>query len=306
MIDKFLEIVKSKLGCGYVLGSPRKIGEPEVLTQEILDYYKRTLGSSHYDFNGYSASKWIGKETFDCSGLVVYALYQLKLVDKDYVADSIYHSLCNDIKKEELQPGDLCFVKGTTITHVAIFVGDGKVVHARGTFYGVVETALFSSFNVFGRLKCFKDENAIESVICKKVIKVTSSLNVRQLPDATSNVLGQLKNGDIVQVTGKINKWFRIEFKGFDAYISGDYTEDLPMINIDINKINYDSLNAKYQNLLKSYNALTSEHEKSQVEITTLKAEIKQLTDENSQLKNIVNKSIVTKMKEAIIKGMKK
>jgi len=36
-----------------------------------------------------------------------------------------------------------------------VYIGNGRVIHARGTAYGVVETELFASFTVFGRLKVF-------------------------------------------------------------------------------------------------------------------------------------------------------
>lgn len=158
VLNKFLSLVKSKLGCGYVWGAPRIIDKPEIITAELLEWYKRTFGASHYT----TAGKWIGREAFDCSGLVVWALSILGLIKQDYTAAGIYGSLCNPIGKDKLQPGDLCFRKRYTIEHVGVYIGNGRVVHARGTFYGVVGTALFDSFNLFGRLRVFwKDEDSM-------------------------------------------------------------------------------------------------------------------------------------------------
>lgn len=154
MVDKFLSLVKSKLGCGYVWGAPKTFDKPEIITAGILEQYKRTFGASHYT----TADKWIGKEGFDCSGLIVWALADMGLNNKDYTALGLYSYMCNPISKGELQPGDLCFRKSSTIDHVAVYVGNGRVIHARGSFYGVVETALFDSFNLFGRLKCLEVE----------------------------------------------------------------------------------------------------------------------------------------------------
>ena len=89
---------------------------------------------------------------FDCSGLIVWALQKLGSVNGDYFARDLYANLCVPISKNELKSGDLCFEKKDTITHVGIY-DNGKVIHARGTNYGVVETELYDSFNVFGRLK---------------------------------------------------------------------------------------------------------------------------------------------------------
>ena len=66
----------------------------------------------------------------------------------------------------------------------------------------------------------------IDSLVCKKIINVNTALNVRELPNTNSKILGQLKNGDIVQVTGKANNWYRINYNGKDAFISGDYVKD--------------------------------------------------------------------------------
>lgn len=149
-MSKLVELVKSKVGCGYVWGA-----QGEILTDAKYKWFKNTFGASHYEFPHVSASKWIGKQCFDCSGLVVWALQELGLVpkNKDYTASMLYSQLCTPIKKEELVPNDLVFVKTDgKITHVGIYVGNGKVVEAKGTSYGVVNSTL-TGFNVFGRLK---------------------------------------------------------------------------------------------------------------------------------------------------------
>ena len=60
---------------------------------------------------------------------------------------------------EQMQPGDLIFYSHNyngqylNITHVAIYVGGGKVVEARGTAYGVVyrDTPNLGSIVMIGR-----------------------------------------------------------------------------------------------------------------------------------------------------------
>ena len=59
------------------------------------------------------------------------------------------------VNKEELRPGDLIFYsyevnnQFRNISHVAIYVGDGKMIHAANTERGVVEDTLSTSSVVF-------------------------------------------------------------------------------------------------------------------------------------------------------------
>lgn len=154
MKKKFLELIRSKLGCGYVYGS-----QGEVMTKGLLNTLVNRFGRSHYYFDGYSAEKWLGKQCFDCSGLIVWALQQLGLIRTDLTADSLYH-ICDPVEKGKLEPGNLVFYQNESgyKTHVGVYMGNGKVIHARGTAYGVVETELFASFTAFGRLKVFSPE----------------------------------------------------------------------------------------------------------------------------------------------------
>jgi cell wall-associated NlpC family hydrolase len=70
-----------------------------------------------------------GPDTFDCSGLVVYAYSQ--------VGVSLPHSsyaLWNAgvyVSQDQLQPGDLVFFDG--LGHVGIYIGGGQFIHAPHT-----------------------------------------------------------------------------------------------------------------------------------------------------------------------------
>jgi len=179
-LNEFVDLVNSKIGQGYVWGGQND----DLLTKEKLDNLVNIFRRDHYYFDGYSAEKWIGKEYYDCSDLIVYALEKLGLVTSDYSADGLYYSLCIPISKDDLQVGDLCFCRTSSgIVHVGMYAGNNTVTHARGTAYGVVQTELFDSFNLFGRLKFFANdtweeklwqqrlgENAIKSLALKSKI----------------------------------------------------------------------------------------------------------------------------------------
>ena len=154
-MNKLLELAKTKLGCGYVWGS-----QGEILSLNKLNELKDTFGANHYVFQDSQgtvyAGKWLDKQVFDCSGLILWCLQQLGYIskDQDYNAEMFYTELCNPISKSELQPGDLVFIKTTygEINHIGIYAGDGKTVEAKSTRLGVVQDNV-NRFNLFGRLK---------------------------------------------------------------------------------------------------------------------------------------------------------
>lgn len=71
-----------------------------------------------------------GPEAFDCSGLVRYVHQQLGISVPRTAADQF--SAAQPVKVGELQPGDLLFfrLESRRISHVAIYAGEGRFVHA--------------------------------------------------------------------------------------------------------------------------------------------------------------------------------
>ena len=92
---------------------------------------------------------------FDCSGLVTYHLIKLGIIKSDMTANGLY-KLCKPITKKELQAGDLVFkVTNDKAVHVAVYVGDGKLVESVGRDDGVINTDLSTKFNKYGRISRF-------------------------------------------------------------------------------------------------------------------------------------------------------
>jgi cell wall-associated NlpC family hydrolase len=79
----------------------------------------------------------------DCSGLVRYAMSVLDVVLPRTAQGQ--SKVGTEVPKDvaALKPGDvLTFGRGTRISHVGIYVGDGKMVHASTSKRRVIETAL--------------------------------------------------------------------------------------------------------------------------------------------------------------------
>lgn len=72
---------------------------------------------------------------FDCSGLTSWAWKQAGVTLPRTA--SAQHQATARISKADLQPGDLVFYGSGSVSHVAIYVGEGKIVQARKAGYPV-------------------------------------------------------------------------------------------------------------------------------------------------------------------------
>ena len=58
-----------------------------------------------------------------------------------------------------------------------------------------------------------------------KVVNIDSNLRVREGASLQSTVIGYLVNGEVVNIKGETEDWYRIDFKGHEAYVSKEYVE---------------------------------------------------------------------------------
>ena len=115
------------------------------LRVSICDYAKQFIGT-RYVWGGNSLTKGI-----DCSGFVkqVYAKF-------GYTTPRVSRDMARTYKKisiSELKPGDLVFygnVSSNYINHVAIYIGNGQIIHSSTNYRGVA----ISSMYFYSILKC--------------------------------------------------------------------------------------------------------------------------------------------------------
>jgi cell wall-associated NlpC family hydrolase len=71
-----------------------------------------------------------GPDAFDCSGLVAYAYHQVGITVPRTAAQQ--YSIARPVARRDLQPGDLVFFRlsGRDVSHVGIYAGDDRFVHA--------------------------------------------------------------------------------------------------------------------------------------------------------------------------------
>jgi cell wall-associated NlpC family hydrolase len=167
-MSKLLEFARSKVGCGYVWGA-----NGEVLTQKLLTSLIGENGLRHYVLSdGTNANKWLGKQCFDCSGLIVAGLRTLTNYKDDVTADGLF-KMCTPIGYQQLKEGDLVFIKlNGEFEHVGIFNGNGTVIEAHGTKAGVIIGDI-DNFNMFGRLNIVipNDNDSVTDSIVQALIK---------------------------------------------------------------------------------------------------------------------------------------
>lgn len=84
--------------------------------------------------------RWGGttpKKGFDCSGLVNYAFQGVHDLELPRTSRELSRFDGPKVAKSQLRPGDLLFfkIRSRSVDHVAIYVGEGKFIHAprRGT-----------------------------------------------------------------------------------------------------------------------------------------------------------------------------
>lgn len=76
------------------------------------------------------------EEGFDCSGFVCWVFIHSGVYDTGRRGANGLYALCTEVAASDARPGDLVFFEGTMgaevdgITHVGIYVGDDRMVHA--------------------------------------------------------------------------------------------------------------------------------------------------------------------------------
>lgn len=102
---------------------------------EVCEYARQFVGNP-YRWGGTSLTKGA-----DCSGftLSVYSKYGVSLPH----SSKAQANCGRRVDLSEVQPGDLIFYGGSNIHHVAMYIGNGQVVHAQSTKTGIVVSSMY-------------------------------------------------------------------------------------------------------------------------------------------------------------------
>lgn len=121
-VKTVVDAAASKIGCPYVWG-----GTGEALTQAKVNSFR---GTDHDITRGANWKDWIGKEGYDCSGLMQYAFNKAGID----IGRSTYEQVKakgTRIDVNQAQAGDLIFFGSETAPHhVGLSIGNGQMIEA--------------------------------------------------------------------------------------------------------------------------------------------------------------------------------
>lgn len=118
---------KSSGSGGRSYGNPRTLPQITGVNGESIVAIAESMLGVPYVFGGSDSSG------IDCSGLVMYCYAQVGITLPHGATSIMYYSGVS-VPREDLKPGDvICYDYGTYCGHVAIYIGDGMVIHASAT-----------------------------------------------------------------------------------------------------------------------------------------------------------------------------
>lgn len=166
LLNEFIEYLKHEVEVHsiYVIGAQGQRGKDitetwikyreqasEKNATRAINFWKKQCAAGYADVLG----------AFDCSGLGMYWLQQLKKIyPSDLNANGMYSKCSTKLTKDQLKKGDWVFVDTDgRKTHIGYIVDDNlTVIESRGRDYGVVAGPLDKRWTHFGRPDVFKEE----------------------------------------------------------------------------------------------------------------------------------------------------
>ena len=132
------DLVNSKLT------SLDEVNKPQYLGEEIVSYAKNYLGG-RYVYGGNNLNTGV-----DCSGFTQQVMKRFN-ISLERSSRAQYASNGYQISEAEVMPGDLVFYgNGGYVNHVAIYAGDGKIIHASTENTGIIISNLYYGKPVIG------------------------------------------------------------------------------------------------------------------------------------------------------------
>lgn len=188
-------------------------------------------------------SKWYGHYVTDCSGLFSWAFKQLG----GYMyhgSNTMWNSYCvskGELRNgkrtdgKELKPGTAIFTYNKTTGkrgHVALFIGGGYVIEAKGAFYGVVKSPITESRWVeWGELKGVdygvSPQPQPEPKPEKGYAIVTgTNLALREGPSTNCKVITRAPTGSKVKIETPPTDWEYVDYNGKKGYMMKKYLNE--------------------------------------------------------------------------------
>lgn len=167
---QLVNFVKQTVGRGYCFGCWGKVFNSQIYNQKKAQYPEYYPPKS---WTVESFTKLFGTRTCDCSGLIKWASWSNGNIKQDPVykpsedlgANGMYRTATKKgtIKNFDNVPGRLVFKeKNGSMHHVGVYIGNGRVIEAKGHAYGIVESSLSSGWTHWGQCSFIKEDTKPE------------------------------------------------------------------------------------------------------------------------------------------------
>ena len=177
-------------------------------------------------------AKWDGKTCWDCATFTR-ACAKAGGATLPSGATSQWRSGALETKGtiDQLPEGAVAMLyrqKGEIMQHTGLYLGDGTVIDARGTKYGVVHQARDKyAWTHYAIPKDWdaKEEKGEDETMQVMVVTADSgsTVNFRTRPDKAAPVLAKVPIGEAVQVLGVEDGWATVQRDGVTGYMMAQY-----------------------------------------------------------------------------------
>jgi len=232
--SKVVEFAKSKIGCGYIWGATG-----QTCTQALIN---RLAGNGHVDPK--IVKKWIGKQVFDCAGLVAKAFNQVGIKMATGATSAWKGTSWQSKGTISNYPKDkvcVLYREGSgRMQHTGIYIGNGEFIHASGSRTGVIKEKMPGKWTHWGIPKGLYNGGDPSPKPDPKTdpkpstpgsfpfqAKVTASsggtVNLRKDANKSSRILMKIKLGETVTVTGEEGGFYKITYGTTNGYMMKEF-----------------------------------------------------------------------------------
>lgn len=244
-----VEWCKRHLGDYYWMGCFCQMPSTKLYEQKKAQYPK------YYTAKDYASQIANPKPVTDCAGLIKGFCWSDSMdstnpkynAKTDYGATAFYEHCTKKGKMATFDhvAGRLVFKgKDSKMSHVGVYIGDGKVIEAKGHAYGVVMSNLDSKWTHWGQCNLFEDDTsnpqpaptpapqpqpapAPSTQKYRVKTKTGVPLRLRAAPNTKSAVLTTIPNGTVINVTKTQNGWAYTCYNGYNGWCSMTYLKKI-------------------------------------------------------------------------------
>lgn len=227
MLTEFILYLIQQIGMPYLWGGQHTRLTPENYKAVIAR--KETTDENRRKAEAYCEKMFArGYEVlyaYDCSGLGVYWLYNLKHLWKGDVNANTMMGRCKLVTTPPRRGYWVFKLSGKRATHIGYMISDTELIEAKGRAYGVTKTTFRErDWSCWGVPKVFESEIVDPpepEPVGKHVLVVGGSVNVRKGDNKNTPILTTAHKGDeLPYIDTAETGWYHVRSKKGEGYIT--------------------------------------------------------------------------------------